>query len=427
MKLPFPAWKPTLLSCLLALPATGLAQQVIVSVGEQDITDTQLNEVLKSTPTALELPTLEPTRQATARGDVLMRLMASAILAQEAQRLGLDKSPEFRQEMTRFRNSLLYRRYLEKLRNSIPVPTTVEKRIHEQFPGNPKAQEAARSIYVGKRFPEVKLEKLQALKKRYHVKIYPEKLRQPGPKDGMLLAEGDGIRITWEDIDGASSPNLTESMLRLQRAVEGAVFARAAEDENIDIAEPLADYRKQLLSRLLLERKRHEWMPTEAQAQEYYHQHPEIGRRPTRWHAGEIVLGSRDEAENILGAIRNGASLFNLAEQYSIDPASRQHSGDLGWLVEGTLEPEHERALKTLEVGGTSDIIPHGKEFHILTLIDKRPGSRLPFNAVKDRVVGAMLNERLTKYLNELQKRYPIRWKVPTEGAAEQPYRFNMQ
>jgi len=321
---------------------------------------------------------------------------------------------------------LLYRRYLEQIRNAIPVPAAVETRIRHQFPGNPKAQEAARTIYVGKRFPQAKLEKLRALKKRYHVKIYPGKLREAGPKDGMLLAEGDGIRITWEDIDGASSPNLTESMLRLQRAVEAAVFARAAEDENIDIAKPLADYRKQLLSRLLLERKWREWAPSEAQAREYYQRHPDIGRRPTRWHAGEIVLGSREEAENILEAIRNGASLFDLAEQYSIDPVSRQNSGDLGWLVEGTLEPEHEKTLKTLEVGKTSGIIPHGKEFHILTLIDERPGSRLPFKAVRDRVVTAMLNERLSKYLNDLQKRYPIRWRIPTEGA-DQPYQFNMQ
>ncbi len=203
------------------------------------------------------------------------------------------------------------------------------------------------------------------------------------------------------------------------------MLAHAGEEEGIDIDRPLQDYRKQLLSRLLLERKHREWAPGAEEARAYYQRHPEIGRRPTRWHAGEIVLGSREEAENILEAIRNGASLFNLAEQYSIDPVSRQNSGDLGWLVEGSLPPEHEKVLKTLKVGQTSDIVPHGKEFHILTLIDQRPGSRLPFAAVKDRVVTAMLNERLSEYLNDLQKRYPIRWKVPVEGA-DQPYFFKM-
>ncbi len=422
----FPPGRLLALLALLACLGGAMAQEVIVSVGQRDFTDDDLKRLINSSTLAVAFPTFSKDQAAGVRGELLKRVIASELLYHEAKRLGLDKTPEYRNEMKRFEQTLLYQRYLDRLRNQIEVPKEVQERIQSQFKDRPADQLAARDIYIGKRFPELKAKRLQELRKRYHLTLDEKALRAPHCAGDTVLAKGDGIRITYNDIGGARKPNLAEAMLRLQRASEAAVFARAARDEGIDIRGPLDDYSHSLLSRMLLARKQKEWVPDQKTLRAWLVRHPEIAYAPAKWHLGEIVLKNAEQAVALRDTIRNGASLFELAGQYSIDPVGRANYGDIGWVTEGAIDPKIEQALRKLRPGEVSEVIRTPRGYVLVTVIDARPRVKKPFSAVADQARRALTNQRLARYLSKLQERYPLRWRIPVYIRSYEDF-FNMQ
>ena len=410
----------------IVLPGLAMAEEVIVSIGDRDITDTQLEQVVYSSPGGVEFPALDETQQAGTRGNFLKRLIAAELMYLEAVSLGKEKSPEFISGMEKYRKSRLYQSYLQTLRHSMAIPDDIVEKINQQFKGNSDAIAAAKSIYAGKRFPSLKEQRLKELKEKYNVKIHAEELDESCPKNDVLLAEGDGVKVNFLDIRGQNCPNRTESLLRLQRAVEAQVFAHAAEDEKVDIKPQLSEYRRTLLSRMLMEEKESEWAGSEEEKRKYLEKHKEIGHAPANWHIGQIVVDSREQAESLREEILKGASLFNLAEEHSIDAYGREHAGDMGWVKESTGHPDLEAAAKKLKDDEISEVIETPKGFHLLTVIDRRPGREIPYETIKDRVLRNMIRDKLSHYLFELQKKYPLEWKVPVKGSTEESFFVGM-
>jgi len=400
---------------VLCLTQTAAGSQVLATVGSAVITDTQLAQAMASAPFATEFPSMEEDQQAAVRGDMLLRLVNAEILRQEALARALDQTPRFIQEVTRFRTSLLYRKYIQSLRDAVEIPATVDADYKQRYQGNPDALAAARSIYVARHFKTLKTERMAELKARHGLHLYTERLEN-SPREETVVAEGDYFRIHYRDIPlpgneiGATESTASE---RLNDLVEVTLGARAALDSGIDVEPEVAEFRHELLPRALLEQQERAWIPDESSMRDYYQQHPEKWYLPERRHIGQLVLGSREQAEAMHARITAGESLFVLAGEYSIDPLGRQQAGDMGWLQEGSGHPALEAAAKVLQQGEISSVIKTPAGYHIVTLIERRPGRQLPLAEITDRVRQAMISEQLTAYLQTLQKKYPVQWSLP--------------
>ena len=79
----------------------------------------------------------------------------------------------------------------------------------------------------------------------------------------------------------------------------------------------------------------------------------------------------RRNAERIVQQIRAGAPFPALAQQFSQSP-SAGNGGDLGWLLQGQLDPQLEAAIGRLQARETSDPVRSYSGYHILYLVDKR-------------------------------------------------------
>ncbi len=64
--------------------------------------------------------------------------------------------------------------------------------------------------------------------------------------------------------------------------------------------------------------------------------------------------GNATEVENLL---KSGGNFTDIAMEFSTDENSKQYGGNLGWLPQGILLPELERAAFSLEAGNVSGII----------------------------------------------------------------------
>jgi peptidyl-prolyl cis-trans isomerase C len=390
-----------------------LAAQVLATVGGQEITSEQLDSTIASSPVAVQFPSMDEKEQARIRGDMLVRLVNAEILYQEALTKGLDKTADFAREVNNFRTGLLSQRYQYALRDSIEVSESVEKTLQQRFKGDGDALAAARSLYVSPRYRELKQERLKGLAQRYHLKTHLDRLNDsPGPE--TVIAEGDGFVVHYQDLTGHGSPETpVEEHTRLEELTELLLMARGAMDEGIDIQQQMANYKRRLLGQLLLNQKEREWIPDRQVLLDYFQKYPELGYVPAIREIGQIVVGSRKQAEALQRRIQNGESLYLLAEQYSIDPYGKAHSGDMGWLKEGTGMPQIEAALKGLKDGEVSAVIETPKGFHLVMIRRRQPAEHKPFSAVEDRVRQAYLQERLAPYIQELVARHPVEWTMP--------------
>lgn len=409
---------PLLFSLLLATGArasTAATDQILASVGPLQVTATDLNSALASAPFANKFPAMAEDDQAGLRGDMLRRLVVSRLLTLEAQRLGLDKTAAFRRDVDDFRLGLLYRAYMEKLRQSTVIPEETLAAMKQQFKNDRDGMEAAKAAYVGERYQAAKGGAMQALLKTDNLRLHEDRIA--GAVPNTVLAEGTVLRVRYGDLldaaELAKPPAKAEIAERLQRRVELVAAARAATAQGVDVGPAVTAYERQRLPAALMEIKTKEWIPDEKTLRNWYDQHPQAATVPERRHVGQLVVATRKQADDLRARIAKGDSLFVLAGKYSVEPTSRKQNGDIGWVVQGRGVAELEQALAKLKDGETSPVIEtKDGMFHILTVLERTGGRKEPYTAMRERIAQAVINERLPAYVAELERRYPVTWNV---------------
>src|SRR5215831_3005098 len=135
---------------------------------------------------------------------------------------------------------------------------------------------------------------------------------------------------------------------------------------------------------------------TDDELKAVYQQNIQQYQVPNRVHAEHIlflttgktdaeVAEIRKKAEDVLAqAKKKGANFEELAKKYSEDPGSKTKGGDLGWVLQGQMVPEFEKATFGLNKGETSDLIKTQYGFHIIKVLDKETAHTKPFDEIKD-------------------------------------------
>ena len=95
-------------------------------------------------------------------------------------------------------------------------------------------------------------------------------------------------------------------------------------------------------------------------------------------HARQIVVGSEDQARDVLNQLQSGADFASLAQQVSTDAATKGNGGDLGWFSRGSKPKEIEDAAFSLQPGQFSDVISSGGSFVVLQVLEHDPNRAVP-------------------------------------------------
>ncbi|HFD80674.1 MAG TPA: foldase [Gammaproteobacteria bacterium] len=409
----------------LWLPVAGICSQVLVTVDGVAIDDGQLDRAMASAPFATRFPSLDEEQQALLRGNMLLRLVDAELLRREALARGIDRRPDFREELEHYRTALLYRKYIRRLRASIVIPEPAARSLKQRFADKPDVLAAARASYITKRFRKVREQRFAELGRQYRVEQYPQRL-DPPPAADTVVARGSFFTLRYADLEASpaaqgEAQTLAQQKERLQRLVETLVAARAARDSGIDVEPAVESYRQELLPQTLIRQKEQEWIPDEATLRDYYQRHPEIGTIPERRHIGQLVLPDCRQAGAMRDRILAGESLFALARDFSIDPEGRKRAGDLGWLPVGSGYPAIEQALEGLQDGEISKPVRTPRGCHIVTILERKPASQRPYVEIRDRVRQALLSERTEAYLKRLAGKYEVDWKLPTRADKPTP------
>ena len=105
--------------------------------------------------------------------------------------------------------------------------------------------------------------------------------------------------------------------------------------------------------------------------------------------ASHILLEAEEEAQQILGQLKEGADFSELAVKQSTDTASGALGGDLGYFGRGAMVKEFEDAAFALDLNQLSEPVQTSFGFHIIKVTDKKE----TFEDFKEDIQG-VLGER---------------------------------
>jgi peptidyl-prolyl cis-trans isomerase D len=99
-------------------------------------------------------------------------------------------------------------------------------------------------------------------------------------------------------------------------------------------------------------------------------------------------------AEALLAQVKGGADFAALARKSSEDEASAKNGGDLDYFGRGRMIPEFEQVAFQLMPGQTSDLVKTSYGYHIIKLVDKKPGSTKTLAEVRPQINDQLVSER---------------------------------
>lgn len=137
---------------------------------------------------------------------------------------------------------------------------------------------------------------------------------------------------------------------------------------------------------------------------EYYETNKDVFRTPEILRLSHILVLSRDEAEQILNKLGEGADFDEIARAKSVDPTA-QRGGDIGYFPKGQLMPQFEDACSRLEIGEISDVVSTSLGYHIIKLTDRRPPQPVAVERVEDQIRERLYALEKQVMFNELLER----------------------
>jgi parvulin-like peptidyl-prolyl isomerase len=168
--------------------------------------------------------------------------------------------------------------------------------------------------------------------------------------DAVLIEQGGaalGITLTDEEL---------EAQIEADIAAGGG---QAAFDEWLQAVGQDRDDYKEMLRQSLLSQRVMEAVTSE------------VGAEAEQVHARHIVVESEEAAREILTMLQQGADFAALAREYSIDQATKDNGGDLGWFPRKLVAPELENAAFALQPGQVGEMVRLGEEVHIVQVVER--------------------------------------------------------
>jgi peptidyl-prolyl cis-trans isomerase C len=211
----------------------------------------------------------------------------------------------------------------------------------------------------------------------------------------------------------------------LKELVDMTLLAQEAErkglDDSEDVAARLQSLRSAVLAQAAVEEMARQ-APDDAAIQAAYEKRF-AGEQGQEYRARHILVEDKQQAEQVIAQLNEGAEFAKLAEERSTGPSGPK-GGDLGWFQPEQMVPPFAEAVEKMEPGSyTKEPVQTQFGWHVIKLEETRPIEPPPIEEVREQLAALLTQERVESHLEELRKQADIRMELPqqgTEAPAEQ-------
>ncbi len=234
---------------------------------------------------------------------------------------------------------------------------------------------------------------------------------------GEVLASIGGEKITVADFDERISnlPERYQTVVQkrkgefLQELINDKLLYQEAINKGLhkdrEVLGVIAEARKKILiARLLKDDVDDVINVTEEEIVEFYGTNNDKYMMPEIMRVSHILVPSREEAENILKELSEGAVFEDMARAKSVDPTA-QRAGDIGYFPKGQLMPEFENACAVLDVDEISGVVKTKLGYHVIKLTDRREPELRPLEQVREDIKSRLRTIERRRIFNKLLDR----------------------
>ena len=144
----------------------------------------------------------------------------------------------------------------------------------------------------------------------------------------------------------------------------------------------------------------------------YYDSNPQFFKKPEQVKASHILIKIRPDASEAEKAeamkkitqaqekLKKGDDFAEVAKASSEGPSAAK-GGDLGYFGRGQMVKPFEAVAFTLEPGKVSDVVTTKFGYHLIKVVDKKPATTIPFEAVKPRIEQYLKQEEVQKEVKQ--------------------------
>lgn len=237
-----------------------------------------------------------------------------------------------------------------------------------------------------------------------------------------VVATVNGKKLTDQDLTNALSgmnEGQRSSVLRdynsrrqvLNGVIDQELLDEEAKKEEIE-KEPqfqaaIEEFKKQFLATQVLHKNIGKKL-TESSAKRYYEANKD--RYSTEQvHAMHILVADEGTAQDLIKKAKaQGTDFQALAEKYSQDPSAKNNRGDLGFFGRGQMVKPFTDAAFAGSDGEIVGPIRTAYGYHIIKVVEHKPGKILEYSDVEGQVKSEMQNEETQKFLEGLRKQAKI-------------------
>ena len=207
----------------------------------------------------------------------------------------------------------------------------------------------------------------------------------------------------------ADSPELRQAAKNdlINKELVAQEATRLGLANNIDFPDQIAQLRQNLLLQVFLENHFKKNPITDAQLREEYDRQRKLmgdTGNAFQYRVSQIVVSAETDAMDLIRRLQKGDLFGRLAQEFSIDTASKAQGGSLGWLMAGQVIPAVANVLPTMAKGAiTPKPIQTPVGWVILKLDDKR-GFKIPtFEESKPQLQQALVQQYLGQAIQGLR------------------------
>lgn len=193
------------------------------------------------------------------------------------------------------------------------------------------------------------------------------------------------IEVTQAEIDA----KLTETKARFQPGQ----FEQILKQQSLTDADVQAILKQQLILEKAVAPQIH---VSEADIKAYFDKNHATYDTPAQVKARHILVMELPKAKQIVAKLKANPSDANwtaLAKQYSIDPASKEKGGDLGFFGRHQMVAAFEDAAFAAKIGQIVGPVKSQFGYHVLQVQEKKPGVKATLASVHDKVQKALTQQ----------------------------------
>jgi len=242
---------------------------------------------------------------------------------------------------------------------------------------------------------------------------------------GKVVARVGSETITMDDLDkelkGLPAPfhaqfqNPQAKRMFLDNLITQRLLAQEAErrglDKDADVERQIKAYRMNLLRQKLIQQIQGESSKvTDEEIGNYYNSHQMEFQTPERARVSHILVKTEADAKKVLGELKKrGATFTDAAKKYSLDQATKDRGGDMGYFTANQPTPLTNSIFELKKVGEVSGPVQSPEGINILLLTEKQPASTRDLESSKEQIRQRIAGERragaYNTFIEELKKK----------------------